>query len=211
MQQISMDDNFPKSWGYQKWFKARKAKSNPLKEKLLRKSIEIIDGEPDNEGACREVIEQALEAGLFEVAFGAVRVFSKDSGFDMCVSVSGIFKDMAHWEYMTDEFVGLCEKRVLGAKECRSGFGFNNHFCDQRSTALGWIGKYYFFNGKVSKAMELWASAADKQDVDEVIQKACEIIAENSKSNIEIALSLVDVMKTKSVKAKTLAQLSKHV
>lgn len=98
---------------------------------------------------------------------------------------------------------------MLNAPECRSALGWGDHFTDQRSYALGVLGKYEFFRGNLRRALELWDAADDAMDVDEVIAEMCELIAEHSAERFNTAMSLADYVVTKTVKAKIFARLSK--
>jgi hypothetical protein len=184
------------------------------KEQLLRQSLDLVRGENGNESAVREVIEKALESRLYQLAFEAMQAFGPDSAFDLCVCVTDIF-EIKYWRFIPSALpISLseyCEKRVLATTECRSGFGFGDHFTDQRSRALGYLGRYRFFKGNIPRALELWDAADDPIDVDEIIGEMCELIAEHSSKKFDYALSLANYIVTKNTKAKVLARLSQYV
>lgn len=98
---------------------------------------------------------------------------------------------------------------MLQARECRSGLGFNSHFQDQRSAALGNLGRYHFVAGRITQAVALWDSATDSIDVDEVIGDMCESIARLGRKHFGYAVALVSYMATPAQKATTLARLSR--
>jgi hypothetical protein len=200
----------PAAWDYGSWSGSEPKQSNALKERLLRGSLEMIRGKADNEGVCREVVEQALEAKLFEVAREAIRTFSDDSAFDLCVSISEYLEPMRYWAHADESFIRYCEERVLGAAECRSAIGWGDHFCDQRSRALGILGRFRFFAGRADRALDLWEEAGDAQDVDEVIAKMCREIVEHAPDRLEAAVALLDLVLTTNIKAKAMAGLAKY-
>ncbi|MBX9685417.1 MAG: hypothetical protein K2X27_01870 [Candidatus Obscuribacterales bacterium] len=179
------------------------------KELLLRQSLELIKGTSGNEQAVREIIENALEQRLYNIAFEAVEAFGSDSSFDMCVCIGDIF-ELKYWKYIPKTLLSYCERRVINSGECRSGLGFANHFADQRSRALGTLGRYNFFNGKIERALELWDAADDQIDVDDIIGEMCELIAKNDRQHLAFAISLTNYVITKNIKAKILARLSKY-
>ncbi|PZD72537.1 hypothetical protein C1752_03627 [Acaryochloris thomasi RCC1774] len=51
---------------------------------------------------------------------------------------------------------------------------------------------------------------AKRSNVDRVFAEMCEEVAEHSSQYLEAALSLIDLMKTQKLKAKTMATLSKY-
>jgi hypothetical protein len=198
-------------WDYGRWAGSEPKRASALKERLLRGSLEMVRGRPGNEDVCREVVEQALEARLFEVAREAVRTFSDDAGFHLCVSISKLLEPMRYWAHLDEPFVRYCEERALGAAECRSAIGWGGHYCDQRSRALGFLGRFRFFTGRADRALDLWDGAGDARDVDEVIARMCGEIVEHAPDRLDAALALLDLMLTTNVRAKTMAGLAKHV
>ncbi len=192
------------SWNYEEWTKTEPKQTNSLKEKLLLRSLELIRSETDNEEACREIVDKALDARLFDIAFEAVRSFSKRSEYYLCVSINAVFEEMGYWKHLSEEFVDYCEQRILKMPVEDLSF-------EQRSQSLGYLGRYRFFTGRPESAISLWSAADNSQDVDEVIAEMCETIAELSPEYVEAALILVDLMKTNKIKAKTMANLSQYV
>ena len=198
------------TWDYENWTRTEKHQTNSLKSKLLLDSLELIKDEINNGEACRKVVEQALKAKLFNIAIKAIYTFSPDSDFNLCVSISDIFKDMSYWKHLTADFISYAEQCILEAPECRSGIGFGGHFCDQRSRSLGYLGRYRFFTGNLELAISFWEAADDRIDIDEIIAEMCETIAKKSPQNLEVALVLIDMMQINIIKAKTMATLSQY-
>ncbi len=192
-------------WNYEEWTTTEPKQTNSLKERLLLGSLDLIKAEPDNEEACREIVEQALEAGLFDIAFEAVRTFSKKSRYDFFASITDIFEEMSYWKHCSGEFVDYCEQRVLQ-------LSVGDDYYDQRarSRSLGYLGRYRFFTGRAESAISLWDSADDRETVDEVIAEMCETIAERSPQYLEASLALIDLIKINTIKAKTMATLSQY-
>jgi hypothetical protein len=202
MSSSSIDLKSLPPWDYEQWTTSEPKETNSLKEKLLLGSLELIRDEPDNEDACREIVEQSLESRLFEIAFEAIRTFSQSSAFDLCVSITAIFKEMRYWKHLSEEFIDYCEKRVLKVPECRSGMGFGGHFCDQRSRTLGYLGRYRFFTSNAEMAINLWDASDDRQDVDEVIAEMCEMIAKKSPQYLETSLNINQYDESQKYKSK---------
>jgi hypothetical protein len=138
------------------------------KAELLRRSLALVRGQRDNEAACRKVVEAALKARLLDVAAEAIRTFSEAAAFDLCVTVGRLLEDFGRRRPLEEGLVAYCERRVLDCTTCRSGFGFNGHFIDQRSRALGLLGGYRLIHGDSGRAAALWLAADDPRDVDEV-------------------------------------------
>ncbi len=198
------------AWNYDSWTRAVPKRTDSLKEQLLRQSLEMVTDYAGNEDVCRKVLEQALDAHLFDIAFEALRTFSPDSAFDLCISIGKLYGEMKYWRHITPSLTAYCEDRVLKARECRSGLGWGGHFCDQRSRALGLLGRYRFFTGDPASALRLWDAATDRQDVEEVLAEMCDTIARNSRERVGAAMLLLDLMTLRNIKAKTLAQLSTY-
>lgn len=75
----------PVVWKTDTWTTPEPPGQSSLKEQLLYQSLQLIKDERENEEAIREIIEQALEHRLYNVAFQAVKYFASDSAFHMCV------------------------------------------------------------------------------------------------------------------------------
>lgn len=199
------------AWRYERLGEKKAERSNPTKESLLRRSLDLVQGQKANEEAVREIVEKSLDAGLIRLAKEALRAFSSDAGFHMYVSIQSLFSEPGYWNQLEADFVAYCESRVLAGKMERSGMYIGDHAPDQRSEALGELGKYQFFTGNPRRAFELWAAAGDARDVDEVIARMCEMIAENEPSHLDAAISLSDLIRTRNIRAKVLATLSSYV
>jgi hypothetical protein len=189
-------------WDYEQWTTPEPQATNSLKEKLLLGSLELIRGELNNGEACHEIVEQSLESRLFEISFEAIRTFSQRSDFYLCLSIKAIFEEMRYWKHLSGEFIHYCEERVLN-----SDGGETHGF---RSRTLGYLGRYHFFIGNTEAAIHLWEAADAREEVDEVIAEMCEMIAERSPQNLEASLALINLIKVKNIKAKTMATLSKY-
>lgn len=186
-------------WKVNSWSKAKaKKKINPGKEELLRRSLDLVRGQSRNEEACRKVVETALESGLFDIVVEAMRTFSSDSAFHLCVAVQKIFKEVGHWPNFDEPFVAHCEQRVLAARKCPAGMYIGDYPSDQRSEALGLLGRYRFFTGEPQRAISIWTAAGEPRDVDKVIADMCETIVKRDKEYLEVALKLADLIETQT-------------
>jgi len=199
------------SWDYEKWTHTEEPKqTNSLKEKLLMESLNLIKDDTDNETVCHEIVEQALKAKLFKIAFKAIYTFSSNSTRFFLASITDIFKGMHYWKHFSEEFIDYCEKSVTEAFECKSNWGSGGYFPDLRSRALGYLGRYQFFIGRPEYAVKLWEIADDRRAIDEVIAEMCETIAKKSPQNLEASLILLEMIQIKKIKAKTMAILSNY-
>lgn len=197
------------NWSTDDWCdEAPEPAQNPVKQALLRQSLAIIKNQSNNENAVREIFEAAIQQHFYDIAFEALEYFSGDSAFNLCVCI-GKALHPRYWKYLPPKVISYCEMRVLQAAESRSSLGFGGHFQEQRSAALGALGRYHFVAGRITHAMELWDSATDAVDVDEVIGEMCESIARLGKDHFAYAVALVSYMATPSQKATTLARLSR--
>jgi hypothetical protein len=102
---------------------------------MLRHSIELVKSEASNEDAVSEIVNQALDAGLFDLAKDATKAFSPDSNMSLCSAVSKLF-EAGNWPNLSEEFAGYCAERIIGTKECRYIVCFSDHQPDYRSEAL---------------------------------------------------------------------------
>ncbi len=197
-------------WDYENWSDSDfvSESKNPTKERLLKKSLELLKGVSGNETACREVFETALKFHLYEIAYEALQAFSPDSDFHLCVSISKVFEEMNLWRHIPITVVDYTKKRVLKSADCHSGMWFGDFRPEQRSKALGNLGRYYFFNNQPSEAFKLWDIANERRNVDEIIGEMCETIAKFSFKHLNIALELSDLIVTPTIQAKTLSKLS---
>ncbi len=87
---------------------------------------------------------------------------------------------------------------------------WGDHVSDQRSVALGLLGRYRFFTGQPNLALKLWNAADDRIDVDGVIAEMCEEIVERESDHMNAALNLLTLIQNRNIKAKAMASLSKH-
>jgi hypothetical protein len=199
-------------WRVNSWSKAKaRKKINPGKQELLRRSLDLVRGQSSNEQACRKVIETALEFGLFDIVAEAMRTFAPESAFDLCVAVQKVFKEVGHWPSFDEPFVEYCEKRVLAARKCPAGMYMGDYPPDQRSEALGLLGRYRFFTGDSQRAISLWTAAGEPRDVDKVIAEMCETIVKRDKEYLEAALKLAELIGDPNIKAMALTALSRYV
>ena len=200
------------AWNVNSWTKAKpKKKINPGREDLLRRSLDLVRGQSKNEEACRKVVETALEFGLFDVVEEGMRTFSADAAFHLCVAVQRVFKDIEHWSHFDDTLAEYCEQRVLAARKCPAGMYIGDYPPDQRSEALGLLGRYRFFTGNPQQAITIWTAAGEPRDVDKVIADMCETIAKRDNDYLEVALKLADLIGEPSIKAMALTALSRYV
>ena len=197
-------------WDYEKWTYTEPQQTNYLKKKLLMDSLDLIKEETDNEIVCYEILKQALDARLFDIVFQAVYSFSPSSKRCFLASITDIVKEMRYWKHFSEEFVDYCEKRALQSSECQSNWGYDGYRPDLRSRTLGYLGRYHFFNRRPEYAIKLWDEADDPIAIDEVISDMCETIAKQSPQDLEAFLTLVNMIKTKTIKAKTIGILSKY-
>jgi hypothetical protein len=73
------------------------------------------------------------------------------------------------------------------------------------------LGEYWFFACDPERALRVWAAAADSYDADEIIAEMCDLIGEHESTQIDVAISLTDLIRDRTMRAKTLASLSEYV
>ena len=185
------------------------AETPSRKEALLRKSLDLAEGERNNEGAIAEIVDKAIDGGLYGLAMEAMRAFSPDANHSLCWAIEYAF-DLKNWRFFDEDFSDYCEQRLFKATECRAGMYMGGHQPDVRSCALGKLGLFYFLRGDEERAFTLWETATEVRDIDEIIADAAREIAREEPTLYEAALSLVDLITTKTKKAKALAQLSDY-
>lgn len=100
-----MTENNKSVFQWTTWEQQKTEKKNALKQRLLLGSLELVKGDTDNEDACREVVEQALEARMYSVAFEALHAFSNEAAFSMCISIGKLFEDIGNWTVIPKEVV----------------------------------------------------------------------------------------------------------
>jgi hypothetical protein len=198
-------------WRFERWGTGPDSSPSTAREQLLRRSLEIASGQPNNGSAVREIVDKAAEAGMYQLAMEAVTAFSSDASWDFYIAIQSLLRKPHVWRHLSQQFIGYCEERTLGGVYTRSSVGFNNHFADERSVALGRLGQYQFFMGRPERSIDLWSRADDPYDIDEVIEEMCELIGEHDPKHIDAAIALTDLMRTTTLRAKTLAMLSSYV
>jgi hypothetical protein len=192
--------SFPK-WRWDAWTEPEPKRTDSIKEKLLRASLDLVRGKSKNEEVCREVVERALEAGLFDIVFDAMQTFSPYSGIWLCFAIEDLYIPMQYWKHFTEEFTRDCEQRVLRIQLSRTGLRWGDHVADQRSVALGLLARYRFFKGQPNLALKLWNAADDQMDVDGVIAGMCEEIVERDSDHMDAALNLLTLIQNRNIKA----------
>jgi hypothetical protein len=138
------------------------------REKMLRHSLELVKSEVSNEDAVFEIVNQALDAELFDLAKDAMRAFSPDSNMSLCSAVTKLF-EADNWPYLNEEFAGYCAERTIGTTECRCFAYFGDHQPDNRSEALANLGLYFLGKGEETRAFSLWKLADEPRDIDQAI------------------------------------------
>lgn len=85
-----------------------------------------------------------------------------------------------------------------------------SHQPDLRSEALGFVGLYYLGSGDQKTAFRLWEAADDGFDIDEAIARVAKSAVSADPSNLDGAIALVDLINSKTIRAKTLSELSRY-
>ena len=180
---------------------------NLCRNALLRQSLDLVRDEPQNEQVVHEIVRKSLEAGEHGLVIEALKMFSPNSNYFLCLSIAETFHPK-HWLYFWEDIAISCEKNLLQIHECRSTFYLGDHCPDQRSSALGYLGLYFLTCGNQQKAFHLWQAADDAYDVDEAIADVAIALVLANSEQFETAMMLVNLINTKTVKAQALASLS---
>lgn len=180
------------------------------KEQLLRRSLEFVKGEPDNEDAVFKVFDSAMDSGNDELAKEAIRCYSSDSNYYLCLSIGRIF-ELEHWPSLDQEFVQYCEKRLLAAEKCNPGMYMGDHQPELRSEALGNMGLYWLLRGDQEHAFELWERADDAYEIDEAIAEIAPKLVEKDKRLADGALEMLGLIRTKALGAKAMAEIADYL
>ena len=67
-----------------------------------------------------------MDSGNDELAKEAIRCYSSDSNYYVCLSNGRIF-ELEHRPSLDQEFVQYCEKRLLVAEKCNPGMYMGDH------------------------------------------------------------------------------------
>ncbi len=200
-------------WPFSQWEKEKPTKGTVSQAKLalITKSLELIRGQNGNEDACRKIVEAALDAGLHDLAFAAMRAFGPDAAFNLCVCVKQIVQPIGNWRLFDDGFVSFAEKRVLNAKECKSGMYMGDFQPDQRSEALGSLGRYRFLHGDVRSSIRLWEAAGEQRNVDEALAEISNTIAKHAFEHFTVASAMIECVSNGKIRDKGRAEISETI
>lgn len=190
--------------------KAKKEQPISKKEQLLRRSLDFVKGEPDNEDAVFKVFDSAIDSGNDELAKDAIRCYSSDSNYYLCLSIGRIF-ELDHWSSLDQEFVQYCEKRLLAAEKCHPGMYMGDHQPELRSEALGNMGLYWLLRGDQEHAFELWERADDAYEIDEAIAEIAPKLVEKDKRLADGALEMLGLVRNKGLGAKAMAEIADYL
>lgn len=177
------------------------------KEAVLRRSLELARSTRNNEEPISDIVEKALDAGLFDLAYEALQSFGPKSNHLMCWTIRKAFEP-EYWSRIPPSVPAYCEKRLRAATECRAGMYMGHHQPDNRSDALANLGLFFLAQRDASKAFDLWSLADEPLDIDVAISNFAKVVAEADEDNFDAAMMLVELINSKRIKASALANLS---